>query len=188
MPTPQTPKLAPGDKAPDFDLPNQNRDAAGDTVSLEGLLSGKRGAVILWMCNHCPYVVGSVERLKTLAEDTKAAGVAWAAICSNDPVNYPEDAPGKMVEYSKKWKLPFAYLFDETQEVARAYGVERTPEIFLIDAHGVCVYEGALDDSPKDPAAVTDRPLKDAIEDLLAGRKIRRPQTHAIGCSIKWRA
>lgn len=183
-----TPKLAPGEKAPGFDLPNQNRAAAGDRVSLEGLLKGKRGVVVLWMCNHCPYVVGSVERLKKLAGETKAAGIGWVAICSNDAANYPEDAPGKMVEYSEKWALPFAYLSDESQEVARAYGVERTPEIFLLDAHGVCVYEGALDDSPKDAAAVKDRPLKDAIEDLLAGRPVRRARTKAIGCSVKWRA
>lgn len=183
-----TPKLAPGAKAPDFDLPNQNREAAGDRVSLAGMLKGKRGVVVLWMCNHCPYVVGSVERLKKLADETKGAGIGWVAICSNDASNYPEDAPGKMVEYSQKWALPFAYLFDETQEVARAYGVERTPEIFLLDARGVCVYEGALDDSPKDAGAVKDRPLKDAIEDLLAGRSVRRAQTAAIGCSVKWRA
>ncbi len=188
MPAETTPKLAPGSKAPAFTLPNQNPSKLGPKVSLADALAGKKGLVVLWMCNHCPYVVGSVERINALAAETSAKGIGWIALCSNSAQTHPEDSAEKMSEYAKKWSLPFPYLRDESQDVARAYGVERTPEIFLLDAKGVCVYEGALDDSPKDASAVKDRPLKDAIEDVLAGRPVRRPQTHAIGCSIKWRA
>lgn len=180
-------KLAPGMKAPPFLLPNANPASGAGKVSLDDALRGKRACVVLWMCNHCPYVVGSAERITALARETMDKGVGWVAICSNDAENYPEDSAAKMGEYARKWSLPFPYLRDESQEVARAYGVERTPEIFLLDTSGTCVYEGAFDDSPKDPAAVKDRPLRDAIDDMLAGRPVRRPQTSAIGCSIKWK-
>ncbi len=182
-------KLSPGARAPAFRLPNTNTGpGAGVTeVSLEDALSGNKGCVVLWMCNHCPYVVGSAERITALARETMARGMGWVAICSNDAEHYPEDSAAKMREYSQRWSLPFPYLRDESQEVAKAYGVERTPEIFLLDARGVCVYEGAFDDSPKDAAGVKDRPLQEAIEDVLAGRPVRRAQTSAIGCSVKWK-
>lgn len=180
-------KLAPGAPAPAFSLPNTNPAAGAAAVSLKDALAGRKGCVVLWMCNHCPYVVGSADRITSLARETMAKGMGWVAVCSNDAENYPEDSAAKMSEYAKKWSLPFPYLRDESQDVARAYGVERTPEIFLLNAEGVCVYEGAFDDSPKDPAGVKDRPLKDGIEDLLAGRPVRRPQTAAIGCSVKWK-
>ncbi len=185
--TASSPKLAPGMSAPPFRMPNTNPNAGAPEVALADALEGRRGAVVLWMCNHCPYVVGSADRITALARETMARGMGWIAVCSNDAENYPEDSALKMAEYSKKWALPFPYLRDESQSVARAYGVERTPEIFLLDARGVCVYEGAFDDSPKDANAVKDRPLKDAIEDVLAGRPVRRPQTSAIGCSVKWK-
>lgn len=192
MPTAATPKLAPGHKAPAFALPDTNaatRDPSRDALTpLDSILRGKKGAVVLWMCNHCPYVVGSHERITALARETMAKGIGWVAICSNDATTHPEDSAPKMAEYAAKWGLPFPYLHDESQAVARAYGVERTPEIFLLDGAGVCVYEGALDDNPKDASAVKDRPLKDAIDDLLAGRPVRRAQTAAIGCTVKWRA
>lgn len=180
-------KLAPGAKAPPFTLPNANPDAGPPAASLSSILDGRKGAVVLWMCNHCPYVVGSADRITSLARATMAKGMGWVAICSNDAEHYPEDSAPKMTEYSRKWALPFPYLRDESQDVARSYGVERTPEIFLLNADGECVYEGAFDDSPKDPAGITDRPLQDAIEDLLAGRAVRRPRTSAIGCSVKWK-
>lgn len=191
MPAISAPKLAPGQKAPPFGLPDTNastRNAAVDSLTgLDAILKGKQGAVVLWMCNHCPYVVGSAERIVWLARETMAKGIGWVAICSNDTTTHPEDSAPKMAEYAKKWALPFPYLHDESQAVARAYGVERTPEIFLLDSRGVCVYEGALDDNPKDASAVKDRPLKDAIEDVLAERPVRRAQTAAIGCTVKWK-
>lgn len=185
-----TPKLAPGAKAPPFTLPDTNERTLArgpKEVSLTDLLRDRKGALIIWMCNHCPYVVGSAERIAALANDYGPKGLAVVGVCSNDATTHQEDSAAKMREYAKKWSLPFPYLRDESQDAARAYGAERTPEIFLLNASGVCVYEGAIDDSPKDPSAAKDRPLRDAIEDLLAGKPIRRPQTAAIGCSIKWR-
>lgn len=185
--TTTNPKLAPGAKAPAFTLPDANPTTKRGELSLDDALRGKKGAVVMWMCNHCPYVVGCADRIVELANDSMGKGVAWVAICSNDASTHPEDGPLKMAEYSTKWRLPFPYLRDEAQDVARAYGAERTPEIFLLDSGGVCIYEGAFDDSPRDASAVNDRPLRDAIEDLVAGRPVRRPQTSAIGCTIKWK-
>lgn len=182
------PKLAPGRKAPAFTLPDTNPTTKRGELSLDDALRGKKGAVVMWMCNHCPYVVGCADRIVALAEESMGGGLAWVAICSNDETTHPEDGPLKMAEYAVKWRLPFPYLRDASQSVARAYGAERTPEIFLLDSRGVCVYEGAFDDSPRDAGAVKDRPLRDAIEDLLAGRPVRRAQTSAIGCTIKWKA
>ncbi|TVQ60975.1 MAG: thioredoxin family protein [Phycisphaerales bacterium] len=186
------PKLAPGDDAPDFTLPDTNPTTSpggvgAKTVSLADVLKGRRGALVIWMCNHCPYVVGSATRIAGLAYEYMPKGLGVVGICSNDASTHPEDSAEKMAEYAAKWRLPFPYLRDESQEAARAYGAERTPEIFLLDAAGVCVYEGAIDDSPKDAIAVKDQPLRDAIEDLLAGKPVRRPQVASIGCTIKWK-
>ncbi|MCK4871233.1 MAG: thioredoxin family protein [Phycisphaerales bacterium] len=174
-------KLAPGRKAPPFELKDQD----GNAVSLESLLASGKGAAVLWLCNHCPYVVAYMGRLVAL--DAEFPDIRFVGINSNDPRTYPEDAPDKMPAFAREHGAEFPYLFDETQDVARAYGVERTPEIFLLGPDGVCVYEGGVDDNWNDPNHVTDRPLRDALAALSAGKPIERPQTFATGCSIKWK-
>lgn len=175
------PKLKPGDKAPDFQLP----DMDGSTVSLKNLLKGSKGVAVLWLCNHCPYVVAYMPRIVELAKSYP--DIRFVGINSNDAETYPDDAPDKMPAFAKSHGIPFPYLHDESQDVARAYGVEKTPEIFLLNPQGVCVYEGGIDDNWKEPENVTDRPFKEAIEALITGTLVPRPQTFATGCTVKWK-
>jgi lysophospholipase L1-like esterase len=109
------------------------------------------------------------------------------AICSNDAQTYPADSFEGMKTTATQWGLNFPYLRDESQSVAQSYGAERTPEVFLIDAKGLCRYEGGIDDSYQDASKVRDQPLRDAIVALLAHRDVPRPQSYAIGCTIKWK-
>ncbi len=174
-------KLAPGDKAPDFQLP----DMDGSPVALADLLKQSKGAAVLWLCNHCPYVVAYMGRLIELAEEFP--DIAFVGVNSNDAATYPDDAPDKMPAFAAAHGITFPYLHDDSQDVARAYGVEKTPEIFLLSADGVCVYEGGVDDNWKEPDQVTDRPLRDALAALSAGEPIARPQSLAMGCTVKWK-
>lgn len=176
------PKLAPGQPAPDFELPNID----GSSVSLRSLLDGgAKGVAVLWLCNHCPYVIAYMGRLVALADEYR--DIPFVAINSNDPATYPDDAADKMPAFAKQHRVGFPYLHDNTQQVARSYGVERTPEIFVLDPQGVCVYEGGVDDNWKDPDAVQHQPLRNALQSLREGRPVPEPQTQAMGCTIKWR-
>ena len=174
-------KLSPGGKAPDFDLP----DMDGSRVVLSEILQKGKGTAVLWLCNHCPYVIAYMPRLVALAKEFPQ--INFLAVNSNDPGTYAEDAPENMPEFARRFGMNFPYLYDESQDVARAYGVERTPEIFLLNPDGVCVYEGGVDDNWKEPEKVTDRPFRDALDALSNDRPIERPQTFATGCTIKWK-
>lgn len=196
-----TPKLQPGQTAPDFRLPCTD----GSTIHLAQELKRYPLTVVMFLCNHCPYVQAYIPRLIELQEQFKPSpagpghpgtpgtpgapgtGARFLGICSNDAATYPLDSFENMKIYAKQWGLNFPYLRDEDQSVARAYGAERTPEIFVLDPRGVCRYEGGIDDNYQDPAKVTQRPLRDALETLLAGRPVRVPQSYAIGCTIKWK-
>jgi peroxiredoxin len=175
-------KLKPGDKASDFQLPDIN----GSTVALADLLKEGHGVAVLWLCNHCPYVIAYMGRLVELAN--QFGDIKFVGINSNDPNTYAEDAPDKMPAFVEEHRIPFPYLHDETQEVARTYGVERTPEIFLLNPQGVCVYEGGVDDNWQEPENVTDQPFREALEALSQGKEIERAQTFATGCTIKWKS
>lgn len=192
-----TPKLKPGDRAPDFTLPAVH----GGTVNLTQQLAAAPVTVVLFLCNHCPYVLAYIPRLIELQKQFDPSGpvptpgptpgratARFIGICSNDARTYPEDSFEKMKTYAANWGLNFPYLHDEDQSIARAYGAERTPEVFLLDRQGICRYEGAIDDNYKDPAQVTQRPLRDAILAVASGQPVKEPQTHAIGCTIKWKA
>ncbi|MCE9591419.1 MAG: thioredoxin family protein [Planctomycetes bacterium] len=175
------PKLKPGDKAPDFTLPA----VAGSQVHLRDELAKSPATVVLFICNHCPYVKAYIPRLIALQKEVPKARLL--AICSNDAATYPDDSFDNMKKQAAAWGLNFAYLRDEDQAVADAYGAERTPEVFVLDGKGECRYEGGIDDNYQNPDRVTRRPLRDAVEALIAGRPVAEPTTHAIGCTIKWK-
>jgi len=169
------------DRAPDFNLPGVD----GKSHSL-GSFSAQKLLVVFFTCNHCPYVQGWDDRLIAIQKDYGPKGVQLVGINSNETKNYPEDSFDKMVIRAKEKKFNFVYLRDEDQSVARAYDAACTPEIFLFDADGKLRYHGRVDDNYQDPKAVKSHDLRNALDDLLANRPVRTPETHAMGCSIKW--
>lgn len=170
-----------GDTAPDFNLPGVD----GKKNSLESF-ADKKILVIFFTCNHCPYVQGWDNRVIALQRDFAANGVQFVGINSNETKNYPEDSFEKMVVRAKEKKFNFVYLRDEDQSVARAYDAACTPEFFVFDAERKLRYHGRVDDNYQDPKAVKSHDLRNALDDLIANRPVRTPETHAMGCSIKW--
>jgi peroxiredoxin len=147
----------------------------------------KKLIIIIFSCNHCPYVKAYEDRIIALQNDYRDKGVQVVAINSNDAEKYPEDSFGEMKKRAKEKGFNFPYLHDETQAVARAFGATHTPEIFLFDEERKLKYYGKIDDNWQEPDRVRTRYLKEAIEDLLNGREVAVPQTYAIGCTIKWK-
>lgn len=174
-------RLKIGDRAPDFNLPGVD----GKSHSLASFADKKILAVI-FSCNHCPYVQGWEDRLIQIQEDYGPRGVRLVAVNSNETKNYPEDSFDKMVVRAKEKKINFPYLRDEDQSVARAYDAACTPEIYVFDAERSLRYHGRVDDNYQDPRAVKSRDLRDALDDLVNNRPVRKPETPAMGCSIKW--
>ena len=174
-----------GDVAPTFSLSNANSNIGGNSQSLEDSIKNN-GCVVVFECNHCPYVIASVDRLNAMAEYCQSNNIGFVGINSNDPDNYPADSFENMVKRAEKG-MPYAYLHDSTQEVATAWGAQRTPEFFLLDADGVVTYHGRMDDNPRDPTKVTKSELKDAIEAMLEGKTPVIQSTDSIGCSVKWK-
>ena len=175
-------KLKIGDQAPDFMLP----DVDGKVYRLNDFKS-KKVLVIIFMCNHCPYVQGYIDRIKSIQADYGIKSVQVIGINANDEVNYPLDGFDKMVEVSKSKKLNFPYMRDEQQKTASDYGAQCTPECFVFDAKRQLRYHGRIDDNHKDEKNVQTHDLRNAIEALLHDRKVAIELTPAIGCSIKWR-
>ncbi len=173
-----------GSKAPSFSLPDT---VSGKILSLDNLRSAK-ATVIMFICNHCPYVVHVNEGLVQLANDYLPKGVSFIAISSNDVINYPDDAPEKMKETAKKIGYPFPYLYDESQEVARAYDAACTPDFYIYDKELRLAYRGQLDDSrPSNGLPVTGKDMRNALDLLLAGKVVPAEQRPSIGCNIKWK-
>ncbi len=172
-----------GAQAPPFELKNVD----GSTVSLDSLKDGASALAVVFSCNHCPYVLAWEDRLIQIARDYAGRGVRFALINANDPVRYPADSFPEMQSRAKMKSYPFPYLFDETQEVARAYGAERTPEVFLFDASGALVYHGAPDDNYDDASRVTRHYLREALDAVLAGGAPPVAETRPVGCTIKWK-
>lgn len=172
--------------APDFDLPDT---ISGSNKTLQQL-KGEKGTLILFICNHCPYVMHIKDQLIAIAKQYAAEGINTIAISSNDIVNYPQDAPDKMQQLMAEWGNPFvAYLYDETQQVAKAYQAACTPDIYLFDVDLACVYRGRLDGStPKNDVPLTGKDLRRALDNLLAGTPIPAEQLPSVGCNIKWKA
>jgi peroxiredoxin len=177
--------LALGTKAPDFELPDV---VTGRTVSIRDF-DGKRALLVMFICRHCPYVRHVREELARLGRDFADSDLAMVAISANDPIEYPEDAPESLAEDAREAGYAFPYLFDETQEVAKAYTAACTPDFFLFDADRALAYRGQLDDSrPSNGLPVTGEDLRAAIDAVLTNGSVDQDQRASIGCSIKWRA
>jgi thiol-disulfide isomerase/thioredoxin len=174
-----------GTIAPDFELPDT---VIGSNFKLQNL-RGEKGTIIMFICNHCPYVLHIKDQLIDIARHYKNQGINTIAISANDIKNFPQDAPDKMQALMADWGNPFAaYLFDASQNVARAYQAACTPDIFLFDADLVCVYRGRIDAAtPKNDIPVTGSDLRDALDNLLAGKPVNEKQLPSIGCNIKWK-
>lgn len=174
--------LKPGDKAVPFELPGVD-----DTRHAIEEYADKDVVAVVFTCNHCPYARAWEGRLIELQADYAARGVQLVAISANDAKKYPADSFPGMKQRSEEKGFNFPYLYDESQEVARAYGAERTPEIFLFDKSGTLRYHGAVDDNYDDPAAVRSHYLIDALEAVLEGRELATTETAPVGCTIKWK-
>lgn len=171
-------------QAPDFTLPNT---VNGKTETLQKL-KGEKGTVILFICNHCPYVIHINEALVKIAHTYQAKGINFIAISSNDVENYPQDSPEKMKELALNEGYPFPYLYDETQEVAKAYDAACTPDIFLFDKDLQIYYHGQLDHSrPGTNLPVTGKDLTNAMDLLIAGVPFTGDEKPSMGCGIKWK-
>ena len=170
--------------APDFKLPDTN----GKTVALADFRD-KPVLLVLFICNHCPYVKHIRAGLAQLARDYLPKQVAIVSINSNDVANYPDDSPAKMKEEVKSAGYLFPYLYDETQEAAKAYRAACTPDIYLFDNDRKLVYRGQMDDSrPGNGISVTGKDLRAALDAALAGKPISSNQKASMGCNIKWKA
>ncbi|MFC2023518.1 thioredoxin family protein [Chloroflexota bacterium] len=170
------------DRALEFELPGVD----GRTYALAQVSEGKKATVVVFMCNHCPYVLAWMDRLVSLAEAYANQGVAFIGINSNDPTKYAVDDFEGMQRLAQEQGLPFPYVQDATQEVATAYGAERTPEFFLFDADSRLKYHGALDDSHDETQAQATY-LRDALDAILAGHEPPTEKTPPVGCTIKWK-
>jgi len=174
-----------GFKAPEFTLPDPR---TGELRSLEELKSDK-ATLVVFICNHCPYVKHIIKVLVEMGREYKGKGVSFIAISSNDVVNYPEDHPDLMKQLAEELDFPFPYLYDESQEVAKAYDAACTPDFNLFDANMECVYRGQFDDSrPSNDIPVTGKDLRKAIDIVLEGGEVPKDQTPSVGCNIKWKA
>ena len=177
--------LALGTKAPDFELPDV---VTGKTVSIRDF-DAKRALLVMFICRHCPYVKHVRAELARLGRDFADSELAIVAISANDPDEYPEDAPEGLAEDAREAGYAFPYLFDETQEVAKAYTAACTPDLFLFDDDRALVYRGQLDDSrPSNGLPVTGADLRAAIDAVLSDGPVSQDQRASVGCGIKWRA
>jgi peroxiredoxin len=184
MPRAESSMMPLGTKAPIFDLP--------DTVSGKQLgyheLKGAKGLVIMFICNHCPYVIHIQKEMANIAKDFQSKGIGFVAISANDVDSYSADSPEMMKEFASENDFTFPYLYDESQEVAKAYQAECTPDFFLFDANENCVYRGRMDDSsPGNGQPVTGDNLRSALICLIEDLPIDSEQFASIGCSIKWK-
>jgi peroxiredoxin len=173
-----------GTKAAEFTLPDT---ISGKNLSLKDLKSDK-ATVIMFLCNHCPFVKHVNNGLVRLANDYIPRKVSFIAISSNDVASYPDDSPEKMKQVAKELGYPFPYLYDESQNIARAYHATCTPDFFVYDGDLKLVYRGQLDDSrPSNGIPVTGKDIRAALDNLLAGKQISAEQKPSIGCNIKWK-
>jgi peroxiredoxin len=170
-----------GFQCPDFNLPS----VEGKNLSLKDLKNGNP-FVVMFICNHCPYVLAIEDRLIALGHDLKKLNVNILGISSNDEISYPEDSFDKMKARAESKAYSFHYAQDKSQEVAKAFGAVCTPDFFVFDKEARLAYRGRLDDSWKDPSLVNQRELFNAVKLLLAGQNSVQPQNSSMGCSIKW--
>ncbi|MFD0864135.1 thioredoxin family protein [Sungkyunkwania multivorans] len=173
-----------GTNAPDFSL----MDTVSDQQTTLQDIKGKQGTVIMFICNHCPFVKHVNAGIVQLAKDYQEKGIGFVAISSNDVKNYPDDRPELMKENAKQEGFTFPYLYDETQEIAKAYDAACTPDFYLFDSSLKLIYRGQLDDSrPGNGIPVTGSDMRGAIDSLLDGKAVSSSQKPSIGCNIKWK-
>ena len=171
-----------GKSAPDFSLPGVD----GKTYSLDDFKDAKI-LIVVFSCNHCPYVLGSEDRMNALYADYAPKGVAMIAVNSNETENHPTDSFDHMVQRAEEKGFKFPYVCDESQEVALAYGAMRTPHFYVFDEQRKLRYTGRMDDNPKEAARATTHELRDALDALLAGNAPPVRLTNPMGCNVKWR-
>jgi len=172
-----------GQKGPDF---RGLLDVSGKKYGLSDL-AGKKIVVVIFSCNHCPTVVAYEDRMVQIQRDYAGKGVGLVAINPNDDRKYPEDSYQEMVKRARAKGFNFPYLRDETQEVARSYGAQRTPEVYVLDSERRLRYHGRIDDSVNDPKSVKSHDLRKTLDALLAGKEVTAAETAAVGCTIKWK-
>ena len=172
-----------GDTAQDFNLKNVDNKL----VSLAGIPDAK-GYIVVFTCNHCPYAMAYEDRVIALHKKYASQGFPVIAINSNDKTIAPADSYVNMQKRVKEKSIPYAYLYDETQEIAKTYGATRTPHVFVLDENRVVRYIGAIDDNSEEPSEVKEKYVENAVDALLAGKEVPVKQTKAIGCGIKWKA
>jgi peroxiredoxin len=173
-----------GDSAPAADVEMKNVD--GSKVSIASA-AGPKGTLVLFTCNHCPWVKAWEKRIARIGNDARKRGIGVIAVNSNDPKAYPEDRYEVMKKRAKKHRIAFPYTVDATSDVARAFGATRTPEAFLFDAEGALVYHGVVDDNARAAKKVKSHYLADAVDAVLAGKPVPVAETKALGCTIKFR-
>lgn len=169
-------------KAIDFNLPGVD----GKNHSLKELRD-RKAVIVIFSCNHCPYVQAYEDRIIAIQRDYDKEGVAIVAINSNEDVDHPDDSFDNMVKRAKQKGFNFLYLRDESQQVARDYGATHTPQIFLFDQKLELRYTGKIDDNWQDPPKVQKQFLREALDAVLIGKDVPEPETHAIGCTVKWK-
>ncbi len=173
-----------GTKAPHFKLIDT---VSNELKSLDDMKSGI-ATVVMFLCNHCPYVKHINHELVKLANQYLQKGISFIGISSNDIIKYPEDSPERMKEIALELKYPFPYLYDETQETAKAYNAACTPEFYIFDKNLLLVYRGQFDNSrPGSEIIVTGKDVKNALENILHGKEVDQNQIASIGCGIKWK-
>lgn len=176
--------LALGTKAPNFSIPNT---IDNNIYSYENI-RGVNGTVVMFICNHCPYVIHVMEGITAFVNDYQDRGIGFVAISSNDVKNYPDDDPVLMKKTAEKYSFTFPYLYDETQQVAKEYDAACTPDFYLFDKKKALVYRGQMDDSrPKNEIPVTGKDLRAALNALLSGNEVDSIQKPSLGCNIKWK-
>lgn len=178
----RTNKLSLGDSAPDFSL----NGIDGKTSSLDSF-NNKKLLLVIFSCNHCPYVQAYEKRIISLQNDYSEKGLQIVAINSNDPSRYPEDSFDEMAKRAAQIGFNFPYLQDESQEIAHAFGASHTPELFLFNEQRKLVYIGKIDDNWQEPEKVRSSYLRNAIDEILAAKDVSVPETFAVGCTIKWK-
>lgn len=173
-----------GTLAPNFRLKDTN---SNNYYSFDEL-KGKKGTLVMFICNHCPFVVHAMTEIIMIANDYRVQGIGIIAISSNDIVKYPQDSPKLMTEFAFKNKIEFPYLYDKNQEVAKAFDAACTPDFFLFDNQDQLFYRGQLDDSrPGNGIPLSGNDLRSAIDAVIYNRSLKDPQKPSIGCNIKWK-
>ncbi|TYA71450.1 thioredoxin family protein [Seonamhaeicola marinus] len=174
-----------GTTAPDFSL----LDTISGAFKALNDIKGEKGTVVMFICNHCPFVIHVNSEIVALANSYSEKGIGFAAISSNDVVNYPQDSPEKMTIHAKTQGYPFPYLYDETQEVAKAYDAACTPDFYLFNSENKLVYRGQLDDSrPGNDKPLNGEDLRNALDHVVEGKENKALQKPSIGCNIKWKS